>query len=81
MLDLTNKFGKPICVALYAAGSYLAAKKKPVFLLALMACHLSEYFLVAMKLGKEKDFCPIYTFVNCLCFGFTWWLPIKKGIE
>jgi len=79
MYEMTVKFGKPVCVALYSLGSYLLAKRKPFALLLLMAMHISEYFIVARKLAKEKELCQIYTFVNCLCFGFTWWLPIKKG--
>jgi len=79
MYEMTKKFGKPVCVALYAFGAYLLAEKKPVFLAALMGSHLSEYFIVARKLGAEKGICPVETLVNCLAFGFTWWLPIKKG--
>lgn len=79
MYEVTKKFGKPICVALYALGAYLAAKKKPASLIALVGCHLCEYFTVARKVGREHSIGQLETFANCLAFGFTWWLPIKKG--
>lgn len=78
MYELTKAFGKPICVALYSAFSYFAAKKKPMMLWLLLAMHFSEYFIVAKKLAAEKDISQLTAFANCLSFGFTWWLPIKK---
>ena len=78
MYELTKKIGKPICVLLYAFFAYLAAKKKPTMLLTLLMMHLSEYFTVAGKLAKEKGIDQLTAFANCLSFGFTWWLPIKK---
>ena len=41
-LKITRMFGKPICVALYTAFAALAARKKPVPLLALIALHTFE---------------------------------------
>lgn len=79
MMEFTKKFGKAICVVLYAAFAYLAAKKKPVPLIALAAMHIGEYFTQARKVAKEHAIDPLSAFANCLCFGFTWWLPIKKG--
>ena len=79
MLDLTKKFGKPICVVLYSVFSYFAAKKKPTALLLLFTMHLCEYFTVAHKLAEEKEISQLSAFANCLSFGFTWWLPIKKA--
>ena len=79
MLDFTKKFGKAICVVLYAVLAYLAGKKHPVPLLVLVATHISEYFLKARKIAKEHAINQLSAFFNCLCFGFTWWLPIRES--
>ena len=79
MKNLTLAFGKPICVGLYAAGAFLAAQKKPLPLLALAATHAAEYALIGKKVAAEHDIAPGEALAQCLSFGFTWWLPIKKG--
>ena len=78
-LKLTKMFGKPICVALYAGFAALAAKKNPIPLLVLFAMHLSEYFLVGRKVAAQKGLTVLEGIAQCLAFGFTWWLPLKKG--
>ena len=78
-LKLTKMFGKPVCVALYAGFAALAAKKKPIPLITLFAMHLTEYFLVGRKVTAEKGLSIPEGIVQCLAFGFTWWLPLKKG--
>ena len=78
-LKLTKMFGKPICVALYAGVAALAAKKKPIPLIVLFAMHLSEYFLVGRKVAAQKGLTVFEGIAQCLAFGFTWWLPLKKG--
>ncbi len=77
-LTMTKRFGKPVCVALYAAFAALAAKKKPIPLLVLFGMHLTEYFVIGRKVGAEKGLDALTTAVQCLSFGFTWWLPLKK---
>lgn len=77
MDKLTRQFGKPICVLLYAVFAALAAKKKPWPLLALIAAHTAEYFLVARKVAEENGIPQVEAAANCLVFGFTWWKPIK----
>lgn len=79
MISLTEKYGKGICVALYAVFAYYAAKDKPIPLFVLAAMHLTEYVTVARKVGRDFGKGALETFVNCLAFGFTWWLPIKNG--
>lgn len=76
-LKLTKLFGKPICVALYAAFAVLAAKKKPLPLLILFALHLAETLTVGRKVAREKGVGAAEWIVNCLAFGFTWWLPLR----
>ncbi len=77
-LNLTKKFGKPICVILYAAFSFLAAKKKPLPLLILFGLHAGEYALIGRKVAAEQGLGILEGLCQCLAFGFTWWLPIKK---
>ena len=79
MNQFTKQFGKPICVILYAALSALAARKKPLPLLILIATHTVEYFVVARKLAMERGISQRVALANCLAFGFTWWKPIKYG--
>lgn len=79
-LKLTKQFGKPICVALYAAFAALAAKKKPLPLLLLLLMHLVETCTVGRKVAAEHGIGVLEGAVQCLAFGFTWWLPLKKGL-
>ena len=78
-LKLTKSFGKPICVALYGVSAALAAKKKPVPLLVLALMHATEYGLVGRKVAAEQGLGLAEGLAQCLAFGFTWWLPIRKG--
>lgn len=78
-LTLTRKFGKTICVALYAAFAALAAKKKPIPLLVLFFMHATEYIFIGRKIAEEKGLSAFDGLAQCLSFGFTWWLPLKKG--
>ena len=78
MYQIVKYFGKPLGGALYALFAALAAKKKPWPLLSLIAMHAAEYFLVARKLAGEKGIPQAEAAANCLAFGFTWWLPIRK---
>ena len=77
-LKLTRQFGKPVCVALYAVFALLAGKKKPLPLLILLGLHTGEYFLVGRKVTAEKGLGKAEGLAQCLAFGFTWWLPLKK---
>lgn len=77
-LKTTKQFGQPICVALYAAFAALAMKKKPLPFLILLALHAGEYALVGRKVAAEKGLSAWEALAQCLCFGFTWWLPLKK---
>lgn len=77
--SFTEKFGKPVCVLLYAAFAALAVSVTWIPLAALVVMHLTEYFAVAIKVAKQNKIGQITAFFNCLAFGFTWWLPVKKG--
>ncbi len=78
-LKITKLIGKPVCAALYAAFAALAAKKKPLPLVLLFATHLIETLTVGRKVAKEHHIGALERIGNCLCFGFTWWLPVKEG--
>ncbi|MBO5555701.1 MAG: hypothetical protein J5927_00800 [Oscillospiraceae bacterium] len=78
-LKLTKAFGKPICVVLYAVFAALAAKKKPIPLLVLALMHATEYGLVGRKVAAEQGLSLPEGLAQCLAFGFTWWLPIRKA--
>ncbi len=77
-LKITKLIGKPVCVALYAAFAALAARKKPIPLLVLFALHLFETLTVGRRVAEEHGVAPLSWIANCLCFGFTWWLPIRE---
>ena len=77
-LKLTRQFGKPICVALYAGFAALAAKKRPLPLLILFAMHAAEYVVIGRKVAAEQGLSVAEGLAQCLSFGFTWWLPLKK---
>ena len=78
-LELTKKLGKPVCVALYAAFAALAAKKKPVPLIVLFLMHASEYVVIGRRVAEENGLSVPEGLAQCLAFGFTWWLPLRKG--
>ncbi len=78
-LKLTKQFGKPICVGLYTWFAALAAKKKPLPLLILLLLHAMEYATTGRKVATENGLSVPEGLAQCLAFGFTWWLPIKKS--
>ena len=77
-LNTTKRFGKPVCVALYALFAALAMKKKPLPFLILLGLHTGEYALIGCKVAEEQGLTRAEGLAQCLSFGFTWWLPLKK---
>ena len=77
-LNTTRRFGKPVCVALYALFAALAMKKKPLPLLILLGLHTGEYALIGRKVAGDNGLTRAEGLAQCLSFGFTWWLPLKK---
>lgn len=77
IMKLIKTAGRAGCIALYGWFAYLAAKKKYIPLIALFAMHLTEYFAVGRKTGREFAYSPLKTLILCLSFGFTWWLPVR----
>lgn len=78
-MKITKTAGKAACIALYAFFVYLAAKKNFIPLIALVALHTTEYFVIGRKTGREFSIHPVKTVLLCLSFGFTWWLPVRTA--
>ena len=81
MMKIIKYAGQPFCILLYIMAIYCAVVKTPIPLIALFVMHLSEYFIIGKKTGKEKELPQWKALVNCLLFGFTWWLPLRKSTE
>ena len=77
-LKITKLIGKPVCVLLWAAFAALAAKKKPLPLIILFALHLFETLTAGREVARAKGVGALEWIGNCLCFGFTWWLPLRE---
>ena len=79
--SFTEKFGKPVCVILYAAFAALAVKITWIPLAALALMHFCEYIIIGYKTAKRNNIGFLTGIINCLAFGFTWWLPIKRSSD
>lgn len=79
-LEITRQFGKPVCAALYTAFAGLAMKKKPLPLLVLLLLHAFEYVTKGRRIAAEHGLSEAEGLAQCLAFGFTWWLPLEKGL-
>ncbi len=77
-LSFTKQFGKPVCVLLYGVFGFLAGKKKPLPLLILLGLHTLEVFTKGLGVAAARGIGKAEAFCQCLAFGFTWWLPLKK---
>ena len=75
---ITIGYGQPVCVILYAVFAALLAKGIWIPIVVLAAMHIIEFTVIGYKVGKANKMGIIPSFLNCLSFGFTWWLPIKK---
>ena len=57
-------------------GSAVGKALLPVVVLVI---HCAE-IPVSLKIGKVKGVSPARVAINTAIFGFTWWLPLKKGV-
>jgi hypothetical protein len=57
--------------------SYLLSR---VFFIGLLILHIAEIQIASLKIGREKKVPDSMTVLKTILFGFTWWLPLKKGI-
>lgn len=78
-MTLTKQYGKPICVALYAVTAAMAARRRVSPFLSLLGMHAAEYWLIGKNVAEEKGLTKGEGLAQCLAFGFTWWLPEKRG--
>ncbi len=51
-----------------------------IFFIGLLIVHILEIPLVSLKIGREKKIPDSMTIIKTILYGFTWWLPLKKGI-
>ena len=80
LMKIVKTVGQPVCVVLYAIGAVKAVKEKQFgFFAGLFFTHLTEYFIIGRKTGKEFEIKPIKALLSCLSFGFTWWLPVRMN--
>ena len=35
---------------------------------------------ISLPIGRQEGLTPEWTFAMTLLFGFTWWLPLKRGV-
>jgi len=49
------------------------------FFVALIIIHSSE-LMTSLKVGNEKGLSTSTTVIKTLLYGFTWWVPVRKGI-
>jgi hypothetical protein len=49
------------------------------FFIGLVILHALE-LLTTLKIGREKGLSTQTTVTKTLLYGFTWWVPVKKGI-
>lgn len=70
------------CIVLWIIGTVRTiTKKKPLFVLALFGLHLFETVTIGVKTGLKYGKTLPESIANCLCFGFTWWLPLKQQMK
>ncbi len=46
----------------------------------LVLLHASELF-ITLPLGRQKGLSSTRTVLMTMLFGFTWWVPLKRGIH
>ena len=74
-------------IVLYALSLMLGSHLYPVdpykswlFFIGMLIVHIIEIPMVSMKIGKGKGVPVSIVVLKTILFGFTWWLPLKKGI-
>ena len=68
-------------VILWGITIYLwVALNFPYLFIILAALHIGEAVNIGPKVGTRHGYSTMSSVVLTLIFGFTWWLPVKKGI-
>lgn len=73
--------GAILLYAVIIGGSYLLGQARPGWILMglLVLLHLTET-PTALHIGHEKGLSALRVFVMNMLFGFTWWVPLRRGI-
>jgi hypothetical protein len=67
-------------VLILVTGYTIHQPKSAWILIGLLALlHLSE-IRTALAVGQEKGLSVGYSILMNMLFGFTWWVPLKKGV-
>ena len=51
-----------------------------VFFIGLLILHIVEIPAASLKIGRDKGLPASQVVMKTILYGFTWWLPLKKGI-
>lgn len=51
-----------------------------IFFIGLVVFHCAEIPAVSLKIGRDRGIPELNIVINTILYGFTWWLPLKKGI-
>ncbi len=57
--------------------SYLLSR---IFFIGLLIVHILEIPTLSLKIGRDKQVPDSMIILKTILYGFTWWLPLKKGI-
>lgn len=70
------------CIVLWIGSTLLTIiKKNPFCVLFLFLLHLCELLVIGLKTGKEYGKKIPETIASTLCFGFLWWLPLRRQMK
>ena len=70
------------CIVLWIGSTLLMIiKKNPFMALILFLLHFYELVTVGLKTGREFGKKDSVSIASCLCFGFLWWLPLKRQMK
>ena len=51
-----------------------------IFFIGLLIVHILEIPVLSLKIGRSKQVPYSMIILKTILYGFTWWLPLKKGI-
>lgn len=70
------------CIVLWIGSTLLTIiKKNPFMALFLFCLHFCELLVIGLKTGAEYGKKVSETVASCLCFGFLWWLPLRRQMK
>jgi hypothetical protein len=79
---MKDKIQQAICFLLYIIAVYLWVSHKFWYLFAgLLSLHFIELLVKGWPVGKRAGKPAFVTIVMTLICGFTWWLPLEKGLH